>query len=43
VITLSADEIAAWRAAVAPVWEQFADVIGPDLIEAAQSVGSDAR
>jgi C4-dicarboxylate-binding protein DctP len=43
VITLTDDELAAWREAVAPVWEQFADVIGRDLIEAAQSIGSDTQ
>ena len=36
-IELSPVELAAWRAAVAPVWDEFRDVIGPDLIEAAQS------
>ena len=32
---LSADERAAWVSAMAPVWDQFADGIGQDIIDAA--------
>ena len=34
--TLSKDDLAAWRKAMAPVWKQFEGEIGKDLIEAAQ-------
>jgi C4-dicarboxylate-binding protein DctP len=34
--TLSKEDIAAWRKAMAPVWKQFEGEIGKDLIEAAQ-------
>lgn len=34
---LDADAKAAWRAAMKPVWEKFADDIGSDLIKTAQS------
>jgi len=40
IVTLTDDELSAWRDAVAPVWDQFADVIGTDLIEAAQRAGA---
>ncbi len=40
ILTLTPEEIAAWREAVRPVWDQFADVIGPDIIAAAQDGGS---
>ncbi len=33
--TLNADQRAAWKAAMQPVWDRFADEIGPDLIRAA--------
>jgi C4-dicarboxylate-binding protein DctP len=36
VITLTSEELAAWQQAVAPVWEQFADDIGPEIIAAAR-------
>ena len=36
IVTLTDEELAAWRTAVAPVWDEFAAAIGPDLIEAAQ-------
>jgi C4-dicarboxylate-binding protein DctP len=36
VIELSPAEIAEWRAVMRPVWEQFRDDIGADLIEAAE-------
>jgi len=36
IVELTDDELAAWRSAVAPVWDQFSAVIGPDLIAAAQ-------
>ena len=35
--TLSAEQKEAWRKAMKPVWDKFADEIGADLIEAAQS------
>ncbi|HET8598190.1 MAG TPA: TRAP transporter substrate-binding protein [Castellaniella sp.] len=35
--TLSKEDIAAWRAAMHPVWEKFQDGIGKDLIDAAQA------
>ncbi|HUF72064.1 MAG TPA: DctP family TRAP transporter solute-binding subunit [Gammaproteobacteria bacterium] len=38
VVDLDAAELAAWRAAMAPVWDQFRDVIGADLIDAARSI-----
>lgn len=34
-VELSPQELAAWQQAMRPVWDQFADDIGPDLIEAA--------
>jgi C4-dicarboxylate-binding protein DctP len=36
IVALTDAELAAWRSAVAPVWDQFSEVIGPDLIAAAQ-------
>ena len=35
--TLSPEQRAAWVAAMKPVWEQFADGIGQDLIDKAVS------
>ena len=35
--TLNAEQRAAWVTAMKPVWAQFADGIGEDLIAAAQS------
>jgi C4-dicarboxylate-binding protein DctP len=35
--TLSPEQKEAWRKAMKPVWDKFADEIGTDLIEAAQS------
>jgi C4-dicarboxylate-binding protein DctP len=40
IITLTPEQLAAWQRAMAPVWEQFRDVIGPELIEAAQESAS---
>ncbi len=37
VITLTKEEKAAWREAMQPVWKQFEDEIGADLIKAANS------
>jgi C4-dicarboxylate-binding protein DctP len=37
VITLSEQELQAWRDAMRPVWDRFEHEIGADLIEAAQS------
>jgi C4-dicarboxylate-binding protein DctP len=35
VLTLTEDELAAWRGAMKPVWDKFEDQIGKDLIAAA--------
>ena len=35
ILELSDEELAAWQEAMRPVWDQFADDIGPELIEAA--------
>jgi C4-dicarboxylate-binding protein DctP len=35
VLTLTKDELAAWRKAMAPVWKKFEDEIGKDVIDAA--------
>ncbi len=35
VLTLTKEELAAWRKAMAPVWEKFEDEIGKDVIDAA--------
>ncbi len=35
ILTLSDDELTQWRAAMKPVWDQFAPGIGQDLIDAA--------
>jgi C4-dicarboxylate-binding protein DctP len=44
IVELSADQLEAWRQAVAPVWDEFREIIGPDLIAAAQAAGkSDVR
>jgi C4-dicarboxylate-binding protein DctP len=40
ILTLAPEEIAAWQEAVRPVWDQFTDAIGPDIIAAAQNSGS---
>ena len=37
ILVLTPEEIDAWREAVRPVWDQFANVIGPDIIAAAQN------
>ncbi|WP_028292573.1 DctP family TRAP transporter solute-binding subunit [Oceanobacter kriegii] len=37
IVTLSDQQRAAWELAMAPVWQQFANEIGPDLILAAKS------
>jgi C4-dicarboxylate-binding protein DctP len=37
IITLTPEELAAWREAMRPVWKQFEDVIGADVIAAAQA------
>jgi C4-dicarboxylate-binding protein DctP len=36
IVTLSKDDLAAWRSAMAPVWKRFEPDIGKDLIDAAQ-------
>jgi C4-dicarboxylate-binding protein DctP len=40
IIELTPAELAEWRQAVAPVWDQFRDRIGTDLIAAAQAASS---
>jgi C4-dicarboxylate-binding protein DctP len=35
IIELSESERAQWRSAMRPVWDLFADDIGPELLEAA--------
>lgn len=35
VVSLTPDEVAEWQTAMRPVWDQFEDTIGADLIEAA--------
>jgi C4-dicarboxylate-binding protein DctP len=37
VISLTKEELAAWRKAMAPVWEKFEDDIGKDVIDAASA------
>jgi len=37
---LTADQKQAWRDAMRPVWDQFADDIGADMIEAATSANA---
>ena len=39
VVILNAAELAAWQNAMRPVWNQFSDVIGADLIAAAEAMG----
>ena len=36
IIELTDEELAVWQNAVQPVWDQFSDEIGPELIEAAR-------
>jgi C4-dicarboxylate-binding protein DctP len=38
VVALRPDELAAWRRAMAPVWQEFRDEIGPELIDAAAAI-----
>ena len=40
IITLEPAEIAAWRDAMAPIWDQFSEMIGRDLIDAARSIAA---
>jgi C4-dicarboxylate-binding protein DctP len=35
ILQLSKDELAEWRKAMKPVWDEFADQIGQDIIDAA--------
>lgn len=37
ILALSATEVAAWRDAMKPVWQQFADEIGVDVLAAASA------
>lgn len=39
VVVLSAEELAVWRATMAPVWEEFRDEIGARLIDSAAAIG----
>lgn len=43
IITLDEDELAAWRRAMAPVWDEFRDTIGAELIDAARASTGGAR
>jgi len=43
IIELTDEELAAWRAVMRPVWDQFRDAIGADLIEAAERSASPER
>lgn len=38
VVVLSADELAAWRRAMRPVWDEFRDEIGAGLVDAAAAM-----
>ena len=38
IITLTPGELAGWRQAMQPVWDQFSDTIGADLIAAAEAM-----
>lgn len=40
ILELSDEELSAWRTAVAPVWDEFADNIGSELIEAARGAAT---
>ena len=40
VLSLDPGQLAQWQTAMAPVWDQFRDVIGPELIDAARAAGS---
>ena len=40
VIALSEDELASWRQAMTPVWEQFREQIGEDIVRAAIAAGT---
>jgi C4-dicarboxylate-binding protein DctP len=42
VVTLTADERLGWQQAMRPVWEQFSDNIGADLIKAAEASSGSA-
>jgi C4-dicarboxylate-binding protein DctP len=42
IIELNASDLAAWRNAVAPVWERFGPAIGEELIAAARAADSSA-
>ncbi|WP_137886806.1 TRAP transporter substrate-binding protein [Pseudomonas sp. 2FE] len=42
-IGLSAEERAAWRSAMRPVWQQFEAAIGADVLKAAQAVNRQPR
>ncbi len=39
-VELTPEELESWRAAMLPVWQQFEDQIGPDIVQAAQAAGS---
>lgn len=40
ILTLTPEEKAAWRAAMKPVWDEFSDAIGADLITSAQAANA---
>ena len=37
IITLTPEQVAEWQAAMRPVWDEYRDAIGPDLVDAALS------
>ena len=37
ILTLTKDQVSAWRKAMAPVWTKFEGEIGKDVIDAAQA------
>jgi C4-dicarboxylate-binding protein DctP len=38
IVELGPGELAAWRRAMAPIWDEFSDAIGADLIDAARAM-----
>ena len=40
IVSLDAAELADWRGAMAPIWDQFRDDIGGDLIDAANAIAN---
>ena len=38
-VELTPEEMESWRAAMLPLWQQFEDQIGPDVVQAARAAG----